>query len=151
MRWSDEWWLYVGAIVMFAGVVLWGTTITESVPLAIAASGLTLVLIGLVRARATDRVLVVGPRRTEGVDAVDATLDTAGYEIVVCDGPSVRPCPAEAHGECRIHARVSGIVIVREAGDTTRLPPCGDVLHVPAIAVDASDEGLRGLLVSLRA
>ncbi|MGZ4115173.1 MAG: hypothetical protein ACXVQT_08880, partial [Actinomycetota bacterium] len=60
MRWSDEWWLYVGAIVMFAGVVLWGTTITASVPLAIAASGLILVLIGLLRARATDRVLVVG-------------------------------------------------------------------------------------------
>jgi hypothetical protein len=151
MRGSDEWWLYVGAIVMFAGVVLWGTTITASVPLAIAASGLILVLIGLLRARATDRVLVVGPRRTEAVDAVDASLDAAGYEIVACDGPSVRPCPAEAHGVCRIHARVSGVVIVREAEDATRLPPCGDVLHVPAIAVDASDEGLRGLLVSLRA
>jgi hypothetical protein len=150
MRWSDEWWLYVGTIVMFAGVVIWGTTAPPSVPLAIAAAGLVLLLIGVLRARATDRILVVGPRRTEAIDLVDETLDDAGYEVISCDGPSVRPCPAEAGGECRVHARVSGVVIVRSDQPDERPAPCGRVLHVPAIAIDASDEGLRGLRASLR-
>jgi hypothetical protein len=151
MRSSDEWWVYVGAVLVFGSAVLWGSDASPAVVLGIAACGVASILVGVWRGRATKRVLVVGPLRTEPIDIVDEALDDAGYEVVSCPGPGLRACPVESHRPCPIHGPVTGIVIVRDPGTIDALPPCGEALSAPAIAVDASDEGLRSFRASLRA
>jgi hypothetical protein len=149
MRSSDEWWVYAGALLVFGAAVLWGSQTSPAIVLAIAACGAASMLVGVWRSRATKRVLVVGPARTEAVDLVDEALDAAGYELVSCAGPGVRPCPVDSHLPCPIHGPVSGVVIVREPGSIGAPPPCGRALSAPAIAVPASDEGLRSFRASL--
>jgi hypothetical protein len=150
MRSSDEWWMYLGTGVVFAGIVLWGANVEAAMALGVAALGVVIVILALLRARATSKILVVGPRRTEAVDLVDQAVDDAGYEVVSCDGPRVRPCPLDAQRTCPVHASISGVVIVRDPGASGPPPGCGEALAAPAVCVEATPEGVRRLRTALR-
>lgn len=148
MRTSDEWWVWAGAALVFGAAVVWGANVDAPIAVGIAACGVASMLVGVGRARATRRVLVVGSPRTEAVDVIGEALDDAGYEVLSCSGPGVRPCPVESHLPCPIHGPVAGVVIVRDADDA--LPRCGEALSAPEVTVEASDAGVRTFRASLR-
>ena len=135
MRWRSEFTLYLGAIALFAGVVLWA----QGVPPAVLAvfGGLFLLLLAVFvwQVARPRRVLVVGSPSPE-LGRLDATLEAIGYEVRRCAGPSNRPCPVFQGHPCPMTDRPVAAIVFREQGEVGRYAPCGAAFGIPEVIVE---------------
>jgi hypothetical protein len=87
------------------------------------------------RARRPAPVLVVG-RCRQRLDSLHRAFEDAGFDLEVCPGPENSACPAVHGRPCPAHDHVVAAVVVRHPDEAGALPPCGEALHVPEIAVE---------------
>ena len=135
MGWRSELTLYLGAIALFAGVVLWAQ---DAPAMALWIFGaLFVVLLGLFvwQVVHTRRVLVVG-RSSAELERLDATLDALGYEVRRCAGPANRPCPVFQGHPCPLTERPVAAIVFRGEGEVGRYAPCGAAFAVPEVIVE---------------
>ena len=135
MRWRSELTLYLGAIALFAGVVLWAEKAPASVLWVFGV--LFMLLVGLfawqvVHAR---RVLVVGSPSPD-LGRLDATLEALGYEVRRCAGPANRPCPVFQGRPCPLTERPVAAIVFRDEGEVGRYAPCGAAFGIPEVIVE---------------
>ena len=130
-----EYLAYGGVFLLFAGVVLWATEAPwQAGAILGGAAAVLLVLSALARSAPT--VLVVGERPGERLETLHRALEEAGFDIEVCPGPENSDCPALHGRPCPAHCDPVAAVVVRHPDETTALAPCGEVLHVPEVAVE---------------
>jgi len=135
MRWRSELTLYLGAIALFAGVVLW---VRDASPAVLALFGVLFVLLVVAFAwQVLDvrRVLVVGSPSPE-LGRLDATLEALGYEVRRCAGPGNRPCPVFQGHPCPLTERPVAAIVFRDEGETGRYAPCGAAFDIPEVIVE---------------
>jgi hypothetical protein len=149
MRWSDEWRMYVAAVLVFAAVALGADGAGRPVVVTAIAAAVAIAVVTLWRSAHTRQVLVVARRGTAAADLVGETLDRAGYRVCRCDGPTARPCPVDANWPCPIRRRLAGVAIVHDPASGIGPPRCGDALRVPATIVEPTPEGIARFTASL--
>ena len=135
MRWQKEFTLYLGAIAVFAGVVLWAQGASPVVLTVF--GGLFLVMLAALvwRVARPHRVLVVGSP-SPALGALDGTLEALGYEVRRCAGPSNRPCPVFQGHPCPMTERPVAAIVFREVGEVGRYAPCGAAFSIPEVIVE---------------
>jgi hypothetical protein len=135
MRWRSEFTLYLGAIALFAGVVLWA----QGAPPAMLAVfiGLFVMLLAAFawQAARVQRVLVVGNPSPE-LGRLDGTLEALGYEVRRCAGPANRPCPVFQGHPCPMTERPVAAIVFREKGEVGSYAPCGAAFGIPEVIVE---------------
>jgi len=135
MRWRSEFTLYLGAMALFAGVVLWAQ---EAPPAVLAVFGgmfLALVAVFVWRVARPRRVLVVGSPSSD-LGRLDATLEALGYEVRRCAGPGNRPCPVFQGHPCPMTDRPVAAIVFRDEGEVGRYAPCGAAFGIPEVIVE---------------
>lgn len=135
MRWKGELVLYLGTFVLFGAVLLWADEATWPVVVLFGILAMLLIAAMAWRTARAPKVLVVGSASGE-VEALDAALEYAGYEVCTCAGPANRPCPVFQGRDCPIAERPVAALIYRPAGSTGRYAPCGRALRVPSVIVE---------------
>lgn len=125
--------LGLGAVVGRAAGAAWEIEVAL-----VSLAGVTLVLGGFAwrgaRKGMRPVVLVGGP--PSGWGPLPQALDDSWFSIVSCPGPRVRACPVLAGDPCPIEEHVVAALIVREAGSTDAVPPCGPTLDVPVLLLE---------------
>jgi type IV secretory pathway TrbD component len=141
MRSSDLFYGLLAAMAGFGAVVALAAGAGGAVVVGMVVVGVLGVVVMLSRARAAPQVLVVGRRDGRRVSGLlESELDTAGFAVASCAGPSSRPCPVLQARPCPIPAHPSAtIAYVGERGEP--LPPCERYFHVPTVAIDGGSGG----------
>lgn len=135
MRWRSEFTLYLGAIAVFAGVVLWAEG-ASPVVLAVFGGLFVILLVAFVwQVARPRRVLVVGTP-SPALGALDGTLEALGYEVRRCAGPANRPCPVFQGHPCPMTERPVAAIVFRGEGEVGRYAPCGEAFLVPEVIVE---------------
>ena len=135
MRWRSELTLYLGAIALFAGVVLWAQGAPSWV---LWVFGVVFVLLAGIfawQAIRVRRVVVVGSPSPD-LGRLDATLEAMGYEVRRCAGPSNRPCPVFQGHPCPMTDRPVAAIVFRDEGEMGRYAPCGAAFGIPEVIVE---------------
>lgn len=136
MRLRNEWVMYLGVFLLFAGIVLVADRASGPLIAVFFVGAAALLLIMLAGLRRPSPILLVGERGAAPVEPLENALDEAGFEIWRCAGPSNRPCPVFLGERCPLSERPAAAVICRDAKDTSPIAPCGRALLVPALAVE---------------
>lgn len=135
MRWRSEFTLYLGAIAIFAGVVLWARG-ASPVMLAFFGGLFVVLLVAFVwQVARPRRVLVVGGG-SQALGALDGTLEDLGYEVRRCAGPTNRPCPVFQGHPCPMTERPVAAIVFRGHDEVGRYAPCGAAFSVPEVIVE---------------
>jgi hypothetical protein len=130
-----EYLAYGAVFLFFAGVVLWATEAPWQAVAVVGGAAVVLLAMSAL-ARPAPVVLVVGERADERLDSLHRAFEDAGFDLEVCPGPENSACPAVHGRPCPAHDHVVAAVVVRHPDEAGALPPCGEALHVPEIAVE---------------
>jgi type IV secretory pathway TrbD component len=141
MRSSDLFYGLLAAMAGFGAVVALAAGAGGAVVVGMVVVGVLGVVVMLSRARAAPQVLVVGRRDGRRVSRLlESELDSAGFAVASCAGPSSRPCPVlQARPVSDPGSPQRDHRVRRRAGEP--LPPCERYFHVPTVAIDGGSGG----------
>ena len=137
MRSSDLLFGLFAAIAGFGAVVALASDMNGAVPMVMLFAAVVALIAMVSRADAAPQVLVVGRRDGRRLNLLESELDSGGFAVATCPGPTAgRPCPVLSGDPCDIPAHPNATIAYLGAPGEA-VPPCERYFHVPTVTIDA--------------